>query len=160
MATKATKSKIVTGMVRFSSLHVFDPIESSTGKSKYFATILIPKSATETIHKLKKSFEENIQANKAYFGGTIPDHLSGGIRDGDLESSLYAGYYFLVAESKEKPGVIDSDLNPITNRSAFYSGCYGRASITISPFKTAKGFGILTTLNNMMKLKDGVRLVE
>ena len=37
----------------------------------------------------------------------------------------------------------------------FYSGCYGRASITLYPYDTSGSKGIAAGLNNVQKLEDG-----
>jgi len=44
MAVKSVKTKFVTGKVRFSFVHVFEPAETLNGSLKYSVSILIPKS--------------------------------------------------------------------------------------------------------------------
>jgi hypothetical protein len=159
MATKSTKIKFVTDKVRFSFAHVFEPAETLSGQLKYSVMIMIPKSDKETVTRFQKAFEECKQANAAYFGGTVPKVLKGGLRDGDTErdDASFAGYYFINALSNEKPGVVDADLNPILDKDEFYSGCYGRASITLYPYDVTGAKGITAGLNNVMKLEDGER---
>ena len=53
---------------------------------------------------------------------------------------------FVNANSDNRPGIVDINLNPIIEREDFYSGCYGRASINFY------------VLNNLQKLADGERL--
>jgi len=132
MAVKSVKTKFVTGKVRFSFVHVFEPAETLNGSLKYSVSILIPKSDKDTVARFNKAFEETKQANAAYFGGSIPKMLKGGLRDGDAEKDdpVYAGHYFINANSNEKPGIVDAELNPIMDKDEFYSGCYGRASLT------------------------------
>jgi len=157
MAIKSTKTKFVTDKVRFSFVHVFEPAESLNGQLKYSVSILIPKSDKETVARFNKAFEETKQANAVFFGGSIPKLLKGGLRDGDLEKDdpIYAGHYFINANSNEKPGIVDADLNPILDKNEFYSGCYGRASITLYPYDASGSKGIAAGLNNVMKLEDG-----
>jgi len=157
MATKSTKIKFVTGKVRFSFAHVFEPAETLNGTLKYSAMILIPKSDKDTIARFNKAFEECKAANAAYFGGTVPKVLKGGLRDGatEREDDTFADYYFINASSNEKPGVVDADVNPIISQSEFYSGCYGRASITLFPYDVSGSRGIACGLNNVQKLEDG-----
>ncbi len=135
MAAKSVKTKFVTGKVRFSFVHVFEPAETLNGTLKYSASILIPKTDKDTVARFNKAFEDTKQANAAYFGGSIPKVLKGGLRDGDVEKDdpIYAGHYFFNANSNEKPGIVDADVNPIIDKNEFYSGCYGRASITMYP---------------------------
>jgi hypothetical protein len=157
MAAKSTKTKFVTGKVRFSFVHVFEPAETLNGSLKYSASILIPKSDKDTVARFNKAFEETKQATAAFFGGSIPKVLKGGLRDGDTEKDdpIYAGHYFFNANSNEKPGVVDQDVNPIIDKDEFYSGCYGRASITMYPYDASGSKGIAFGLNNVQKLEDG-----
>jgi hypothetical protein len=157
MAAKSAKTKFVTGKVRFSFVHVFEPAETLNGSLKYSASILIPKSDKDTVARFNKAFEETKQANAAFFGGSIPKVLKGGLRDGDTEKDdpIYAGHYFFNANSNEKPGIVDQDVNPIIDKDEFYSGCYGRASITMYPYDASGSKGIAFGLNNVQKLEDG-----
>lgn len=157
MATKSAKTKFVTGKVRFSFVHVFEPAETLNGSLKYSASILIPKNDKDTVARFNKAFEETKQANAAFFGGSIPKVLKGGLRDGDTEKDdpIYAGHYFFNANSNEKPGIVDQDVNPIIDKDEFYSGCYGRASITMYPYDASGSKGIAFGLNNVQKLEDG-----
>jgi hypothetical protein len=159
--TQSTKVKVVTGKVRFSYANVFAPKASVEGGTpKYSVSIIIPKSDKETISKLQKAFEETKAASSAYFGGSIPKNLKGGLRDGDAEKedAAYEGCYFINANSVQKPGVVDQDLNPILDQNEFYSGCYGRASITFYPYNAQGSKGIACGLNNVQKLEDGEKL--
>jgi hypothetical protein len=159
--TQATKVKIVTGKVRFSYANVFSPKASVEGGTpKYSVSIIIPKSDKETIAKITKAFEDTKAGAAAYFGGTVPKGLKGGLRDGDEEKDdpAYAGSFFINANSAQKPGVVDQDLNPIMDLNEFYSGCYGRASITFYPYNAQGSKGIACGLNNVQKLEDGEKL--
>jgi hypothetical protein len=160
MAVKSVKTKFVTGKVRFSFVHVFEPAETLNGSLKYSVSILIPKSDKDTITRFNKAFEETKQANATYFGGSVPKNLKGGLRDGDAEKDdpIYAGHYFINANAGEKPGIVDADLNPIMDKEEFYSGCYGRASITLYPYDASGSKGIAAGLNNVQKLEDGEKL--
>lgn len=159
--TQATKTKVVTGKVRFSYANVFTPKASVEGGApKYSVSIIIPKSDKESIAKIQKAFEDTKAAAASYFGGTVPKGLKGGLRDGDEEKDdpAYAGCYFINANSAQKPGVVDVDLNPILDQSEFYSGCYGRASITFYPYNAQGSKGIACGLNNVQKLEEGEKL--
>ena len=75
------------------------------GEPKYSVSILIPKTDTAGVAKLKQAFEDCKQANAAFFGGSVPKGLKGGLRDGDEErdDAAYAGCYFVNANSAQKP---------------------------------------------------------
>ena len=154
----ANKVKVVTGKVRFSYANVFTPKASfEGGPLKYSVSLIIPKSDTETVSKLKKAFEDCKAGSAGYFGGAIPKLLKGGLRDGDEEKDdpAYANSYFINANSSNKPGIVDADTQTIIDPSEFYSGCYGRASVTFYPYNAQGSKGIACGLNNLQKLEDG-----
>lgn len=157
---KSVKTKFVTGKVRFSFVHVFEPAATLNGAMKYSVSILIPKTDKDTVARFNKAFEETKTANAGFFGGSIPKMLKGGLRDGDLEKEdpIYAGHYFINANSNEKPGVFDADKNPILDKNEFYSGCYGLASITLYPYDANGTKGIAAGLNAVLKQEDGEKL--
>ena len=153
--------KVVTGKVRFSYAHVFEPQAAQEGGTpKYSVSIIISKSDKETIDKINKAFEEAKEEYKAIWGGSIPKVLKGGLRDGDSEKDdpAYANSYFINANSQQKPGVVDADLNPILDKSEFYSGCYGRVSLSFYGYNSNGSKGIGCGLNNVQKLEDGEKL--
>jgi hypothetical protein len=153
--------KIVTGKVRFSYAHVFTPQASQEGGTpKYSVSIIIPKSDKETVEKINKAIEQAKEENKAVWGGTVPKGLKGGLRDGDEEKDdpAYANSYFINANSSQKPGVVDADLNAIIDASEFYSGCFGRASISFFAYNSNGSKGVGCGLNNVQKLEDGEKL--
>lgn len=153
--------KVVTGKVRFSYANVFKPVANEEGKTpKYSVSIIIDKDDKETIERINKAFEKTKASSATFFGGTVPKALKGGLRDGDAEKNdpAYANSYFINANSVLKPGVVDSSLNPIIDPDEFYSGCYGRASITFYPYNQQGSKGIACGLGNLQKLEDGERL--
>jgi len=155
------KIKVVTGKVRFSYAHVFQPQAAIEGGTpKYSVSLIIPKSDTETVAKFQKAFEDAANTNAAFFGGAVPKGLKGGLRDGDAEKDdpAYANSYFVNANSANKPGVVDADMNAIIDPSEFYSGCYGRASVTLYPYNASGSKGIAVGLNNVQKTEDGEKL--
>jgi hypothetical protein len=158
----AQKVKVVTGKVRFSYANVFQPKASVEGGTpKYSVSLIIPKSDKETVSKLEKAFAECKTGSAGYFGGKVPPMLKGGLRDGDVEKpddEAYKNSYFINANSAQKPGIVDADMNAIIDPSEFYSGCYGRASVTFYPYNAQGSKGIACGLNNLQKLEDGEAL--
>lgn len=157
-----SETKVVTGKVRFSYAHVFEPTAINEGdKKKYSVAILIDKKDKVTLTKIEKAIAAATEAGKVKFGGKIPSTLKKPLRDGDEErpdSEEYKGMYFLNASSQTKPGLVDENLDPIMDKEHFYSGCYGRASINFYAFNTAGNKGIAAGLNNIQKLEDGEKL--
>lgn len=159
MSNEVQLTKVVTGKVRFSYLHVWEPTAIEEGQEKkYSASLIIPKSDKVTLAAVKKAIAAATEAGKAKFGGKIPANLKTPLRDGDIErpeDENYENSFFLNANCKTKPGLVDKDCNPILDQDELYSGCYGRASITFYAFNTSGNKGIACGLNNLQKLRDG-----
>jgi hypothetical protein len=156
-----SQTKVITGKVRFSYVHVFEPqAAEGSDKEKYSVSIIIPKEDKKTLDKIDKAIELALENGKAKFGGKIPKGLKMPLRDGDEErdDEAYAGSMFLSANSMIKPGIVDENLDPIMDKDEFYSGCYGRASINFYAFNVGGNKGIACGLNNLQKLEDGERL--
>lgn len=164
MSNQVNSTKVVTGKVRFCYVNVFEPTAMNEGDTpKYNICILIPKSDTATIDKIKKAIEAAKEAGKAKLAdknGRIPANLKLPLRDGDEErpdDPAFEDRYFINANSMRQPSIVDRSLNPIMSRDEFYSGCYGRASINFYAFNVSSK-GIAAGLNNLQKLEDGEML--
>lgn len=160
-----SETKVVTGKVRFSYAHVFEPssIDENSLK-KYSVSLIIPKSDTKTIAAIEKAVANAIELGKSKLagkGGQIPSNLKLPLRDGDDErpdDETYADSYFMNASSINKPGIVDVDLNKLMDQDEFYSGCFGRASVNLYAFDASGNKGIACGLNNLQKTEDGDRL--
>jgi len=156
-------TKVVTGLVRFSYAHVFEPqsMEGSDTK-KYSASLIIPKSDKVTLKKVEDAIAEALELGKTgKFGGKIPANYKNPLRDGDLDrpdDEAYIDSMFINANSLQAPQVVDASVNPILDREEFYSGCYGRASVTFYAYNSNGSKGIAAGLQNVQKLKDGEKL--
>lgn len=156
-------TKVITGKVRFSYANVFKP-HSMSGEeqdAKYSVSLIIPKSDKSTLKKIEDAVKSAIEEGKTKWGDKSIKNLKLPLRDGDEDKSedeVYENSFFLTANSIRKPGVVDSNLDPIIDGDEFYSGCYGRASITFYPFNTNGNKGVAVGLNNLQKLEDGERL--
>ena len=127
-------SKVVTGVVRLSYAHVWEPASINGGDEKYSVSLIIPKSDKKTIKAIQDAVEQAKQDGKAKFGGKIPANLKLPLRDGDIErpdDEAYADSYFINANSKDKPQIVDTKVQRILDQSEVYSGCYARVSITL-----------------------------
>lgn len=163
MAKLVNDTKVITNKVRFSYVHVFTP--TAVGESedkKYSVSIIIPKSDKETIKLIKEAVKNATEKGKIdKWGGKVPANLKTPLRDGDEErpeDEAYANAYFINASAVTKPGVVDKNLEPITDEEEFYSGCYGRASITFYAFNASGNKGIAAGLNHVQKTSDGEAL--
>lgn len=159
MTKQAQNTKVVTDKVRFSYANIWEPRAAEEGQEpKYSLCILIPKSDTTTLRKIKAAINAAKEAGKNLWGGNVPSKLKLPLRDGDEdkpEQEEYAGHYFLNANSKQKPGIVDKNVQPILDQSEVYSGCYGRVSINFFPFNQKGNKGVGAGLQNIQKLADG-----
>jgi len=155
-------TRVVTGKVRFSYANVFQPKASDDGAPKYSITLLIPKKDKTTLGKIKAAIEAAKASSAAVFGGKVPANLKTSLHDGDKEKPQggeygpeAAGCWVLNCSSKQKPGIVDENRQPILDSTEFYSGCYGRASVNFYAYNVKGGKGIGCGLNNIQKLTDG-----
>ncbi|MCD2347211.1 DUF2815 family protein [Clostridium guangxiense] len=150
--------KIVTGKVRFSYANVWEPKSINGSDPKYSVSLIISKSDKDTLKKVKEAIEEAKKEGTAKLGGKIPANLKTPLRDGDVDRAddeSYADSYFINANSNTKPGIVDKNVQTILDQSEFYSGCYGRASITFYAYNANGNKGIACGLQNLQKLEDG-----
>ena len=157
-------TKVITGVnTRWSYANVWDPKSINGGAPKYSVSLIIPKSDTATIEKIKAAIQAAYEEGESKLKGngkTVPalSVLKTPLRDGDLErpdDEPYKGCYFINANSATAPGIVDADRNPILERSEVYSGVYGRASINLYAFNSNGNKGIACGLNNLQKIRDG-----
>ena len=160
MNIKASRkeTKVITGKIRLSYAHLFEPHGMDGQEPKFSTAILIPKSDTETLKAIKEAVELAKKNGASKFGGKIPAILKTPLRDGDEErpdDEVYAGCYFLNASSKNRPGVVDQNVQPVMDANEVYSGCYARVSINFYAYNASGNKGIAAGLGNVQKLEDG-----
>ena len=160
----ANTTKVITGKdTRFSFCHVWEPESINGSDPKYSVSLIIPKNDTETIEKINKAirtaYEEGASKLKGS-GKSVPalSAIKTPLRDGDVDrpdDAAYANSYFVNANSKGKPGIVDAACQEILDRGEVYSGVYGRAAINFYAFNANGNRGIACGLNNLQKLRDG-----
>ena len=157
-------TKVVTGKVRFSFCNIFEAREpQGGGEPKYSVTLLIPKTDTATLDKIKAAMAEAREnfcsRNGANSLPAKPNHTlhdGDGTRDsGDPYGPECAGCYVITVSSKQKPVIVDAFRNEITDPGEVYSGCYGRASINFYGYSANGKKGISAGLLSIQKLSDG-----
>lgn len=157
-------TKVITGKSRLSYAHLFKPQAGiAGGEEKYSVSTIIPKDDKETIEKVEKAIEKAIKEGVARYGAKFGKSANFRIplRDGDVDKpddAAYKNSYFLNVNSKQKPGIVDKDVNPIIDQSEVYSGCYGRVSIVAFPYSVNGSTGVSFALQNVQKLADGESL--
>lgn len=164
MAKFNNPTKVITGVnTRWSYVNAWEPKSINGGTPKYSVSLIIPKSDTKTLEKIRAAIQaayEEGQSKLKGNGRSIPalSALKTPLRDGDAErpdDEAYANSYFVNANSGTAPGIVDADRNPILERSEVYSGVYGRASINFYAFNSNGNKGIACGLNNLQKIRDG-----
>lgn len=156
--------KVITGPdTRWSYANVWEAKSINGGTPKFSVSLIIPKSDTQTLAKIKAAIEAAYREGESKLKGngkTVPPltAIKTPLRDGDAErpdDPAYANAYFINANSATAPGIVDADLQPILERSEVYSGVYGRASINLYAFNSNGNKGIACGLNNLQKIRDG-----
>ena len=146
-------TKVITGTAtRWSYANVWNPKAINGGTPKYSVSLIIPKSDTVTIQKIKaaiKAAYEEGQAKLKGNGKSVPalSVLKTPLRDGDTErpdDEAYRDAYFINANSPTPPGIVDSDRQPIID-----------TSISFYAFNSNGNKGIACGLNNLQKIADG-----
>ena len=164
MAKFNNPTKVITGVnTRWSYVNAWEPKSINGGAPKYSVSLIIPKSDTKTLEKIRAAIQaayEEGQSKLKGNGRSVPalSALKTPLRDGDAErpdDEAYANSYFINANSGTAPGIVDADRNPILERSEVYSGVYGRASINFYAFNSNGNKGIACGLNNLQKIRDG-----
>ena len=156
--------KVITGKdTRWSYANVWEAQSINGGAPKFSVSLIIPKSDTVTVQKIKAAIQAAYEEGAAKLKGngkSVPPlaAIKNPLRDGDIErpdDEAYKGYYFINANSSSAPGIVDADRQPILERSEVYSGVYGRASINLYAFNSNGNKGIACGLNNLQKIRDG-----
>ena len=164
MAKFAIPTKVITGVkTRWSYANVWEPKSINGGAPKYSVSLIIPKSDTVTVGKIKDAIKAAYEEGQSKLKGnnkSVPtlSSIKTPLRDGDLDrpdDATYKGCYFINANSATAPGIVDAARQPILERSEVYSGVYGRASINFYAFNSNGNKGIACGLNNLQKISDG-----
>lgn len=166
MAKFNNPTKVITGVCTFSYLNCWDAKAINGGTPKFSVSLIIPKSDTRTVEKIKAAINAAYNEGQSKLRGTgrsVPalSSLRSPLRDGDMErpdDEAYRNSYFINANSAAQPGIVDADRQPILNRSEMYSGVKGRASINLYAYNVNGNKGIACGLNNLQKIADGTPL--
>ena len=154
------KTKVITGVnTRLSYFHGWEPASINGGEPKYSVSVLIPKTDKETVDAINNAIDAAIEEGITKFGGKKPNRaaIKLPLRDGDIErdDDAYTGHYFINANSKTAPQIVDKAVKPILDRDEVYSGCYGRVSLSFYAFNSNGNKGVACGLGNIQKIKDG-----
>ena len=159
-------TKVVTGVVRLSYANIWQAKSINGGAPKFSTSILIPKTDTATVQKIKAAIQAAYDEGQGKLKGngkSVPvlSALKTPLRDGDVErpdDEAYAGHWFINANSNTAPGVVDINRQPILDTSEIYSGVYARVSLSLYAFNSNGNRGIACGLQNVQKIRDGESL--
>lgn len=153
-------TNVITGPdARWSYANIWEAKSINGGAPKFSVSLIIPKSDTRTVEKIKVAIEAAYKEGESKLKGngrSVPalSAIKNPLRDGDTErpdDEAYANSYFINANSATAPGIVDANCNPILERSEVY----GRASISFYAFNSNGNKGIACGLNNLQKIRDG-----
>jgi len=159
-------TRVITGKVRLSYVHLFEPWVGDSGEPKYSTAVLIDKNDESTLSCIEQAVENAIEKGKSKLAvnGKIPKNLKTPLRDGDDErpdQDEYAGMFFLNASRKSRPEIVNrsgafiTDPYDVDGTPTVYSGCYAQTSLEFFAFNTSGNRGIACGLGNVRKLEDG-----
>lgn len=168
----ALTNRDVKAYGRLSYAHLFTPqAPNDQAEPKYSATVLIPKTDTETIQRVQAAIQAavNDAVDRRTFKQPIdPAHTKyPPLRDGDSLTDSgeqrgpeFAGHWFIAAKAstKRKPFVVDAQIQPIFDESEIYSGAYCNFAIQFYGYENSGNKGISASLIGVQKVKDGERL--
>lgn len=146
-------TKVTTGIVKLAYANIFEAhaIEEVEGyEPRYSTTVIISKNDIETMIALLKGINEAI--NQLKKDNNTKSKIRLPLRDGDLErpeDPLYKGCYFLNTNSKNKPGIVDSNVNPIVEPMEVNNGSYAKVSFNLYSYNANGNRGIAAGLNNI-----------
>lgn len=152
--------------VRFSYCHLFQPqpAKKPGEDPKYSVTILVPKANTAAKAVIDQAISAAIEAgvSKAWGGVRPPQpalciHDGDGVRpsDGMSFGEECKGCWVFTATSKEKPFVVDAQVQPITDPTQVYSGTWGNVNVGFYAYNYSGKRGVGCGLNGVQKVRDG-----
>ena len=145
--------KITTPPFRVSFPNVFKPRAFDENQEpKYSIMMCFPKDTDLSILK-----DEIKRVAREKWGDEKPKKFMHPIKDGeDMSREGFEEYWIVNASTLRKPGLVDKDLNLITEEDAdeFYPGCWARATINAFAYDNRFNKGVSFGLQNIHKVKD------
>ena len=152
-------TRVLISEARLSYANVWEPKSINGNDPKYSVSLIISKDDKEAIKVIENAIDVAIKEGVGKFGGKIPNKgaLKLPLRDGDVEKEdvAYENAYFINANSKIAPQIVDSKRHAISDQSEVYSGCFASVTISFYAFNVNGNRGVACSLGNIMKLRDG-----
>ena len=149
---------------RISFANIWSPKSINGSEAKFSVCCIFPKSDTKTVEAVKAAIDAAKELGREKkWGGKVPagPSFKTPLRDGDIErpdDPVYKNCYFINANSKEAPQIVDRRKQPITDPLECGSGDYCNVMVNFFPFNANGNRGIAAGLGNIQKIKDGERL--
>lgn len=152
---------IITPEFRVSFPVVFQPKRNEmNGKDEYSVVALFSKA--DDLSKLRAAAMEALVTKFGADKTKWPRNLRSPFRDqaeraknGALPEGYEEGAIFITLRTTRQPGLIDGTRQKIIDPTAFYAGCFARASVSCFAYNTKGNAGVSFGLNNIQKTKDG-----
>lgn len=158
---------LVTPKFRMAFVNLHEPKkneEDPTAKPKYGLTMLFEDG--ETLAEVKalatKLMTEKFGDKAKWPKGFNKPWRDQGEKDKnnpDATAKTYDGFVsgnlFMNASTEQQPEVTDEALQPVVSAKTVYSGCYGRAYITLFWYEKKGNKGIGVSLGPVQKVDDG-----
>jgi len=150
--------KVTTPEFRVSFPALFEAkLNTLSNKTEFSCQMIFEKTADlAPLKKMAKDCAIEKWSNK------IPEKLRSPFRDGDEYNETadnqreeLAGKIFINCKSKQRPGLVDGNLQAIIDQGDFYGGCYARATIRAYAYDQKGNRGVAFGLLNVQKLRDG-----
>jgi hypothetical protein len=137
------------GVVRFDYVSLKEKSvykDTDPAKAKYEVTVLIPKTDTQLVTKVKGHIDHFININKLNPKFYTPQSV---LKDGDepdingkTKGEAYAGHYYMKAKTVFEPRVFMPDNTEDPTRSCIESGDYGYVAISYFSYSFGNNCGI------------------
>lgn len=160
----ATAERLITPKFRVSYPNVFrsraNKKQDGTTVMEYDLLALFPKGTdfTEMNKAISAAAVEKWGADKTKW----PKNLRNPIRkneekekDGKLPDGVEPGGHFMNFKSKQRPGLVDGNRQPIIDETSFYAGCWARAQVHAYAYEQLGNKGVSFGLDNVQKMADG-----
>lgn len=150
-------AKLTTPVFRASYANVWEPAPTQSGELKYSISMIFPKDTD--LSAIRAAIKQCITDKLGPDEKKWPKGLKNPLRDGDTDRDAdeYQNAFFMNAASKNQPGIVGPDVQPLLDRDEFYSGCWARATINFFYYDKNGNRGVGVGLNNLMKVKDDAR---
>lgn len=155
---------VITPKFRVSYPNVFAAKKNDlNGKDEYSLVALFAPG--EDLSTLKAAAKAAIVEKWGADQSKWPSNLKSPFRDqGEKEKSgvmpdgYVKGATFITLKSNQKPGLVDGNRQAIIDPSAFYAGCYARASVRFFAYDQKGNRGVSCSLQNLQKMGEGESL--